>query len=261
MDDLSHLLVFTDLDGTLLGHHDYRFEVALPLIQLLQARGATVVLATSKTDEEVKAWQSRLQITGSYIVENGSAVHSGAEVSVLGTPISDLEKCLEPFSEEITRLDTCSSEEVIALTGLSPEDARLAQSRLYSVPFQLKDSGLEAALRESARVAGYRVIKGGRFLHLQGMCDKGDAAELVRRQVEAASKNIVRTVALGDNENDKSMLENADAAVVLKTDRGHQIQLTNSNTIYTEQLAPEGWCEGLGAALASLGINTGETDG
>jgi len=261
LDDLSHLLVFTDLDGTLLGHHDYRFDPAVPLIHMLQARGATVVLATSKTDEEVKAWQSRLQVIGPYIVENGSAVHSGAEISVLGTPISDLEKCLEPFSAEITRLDTCSPEEAIALTGLSPEDARLAQSRQYSVPFKLKDSGLEAALRERAQAAGYRVIKGGRFLHLQGMCDKGDAAELVMRQVEAVSVNRARTVALGDNENDKSMLEKADVAVVLKTDRGHQLQLTNSNTIYTEQLAPEGWCEGLGAALASLGINTGETDG
>lgn len=261
MEDLSHLLIFTDLDGTLLGHHDYRFEVALPLIHSLQTRGATVVLATSKTDAEVKEWRSLLKVTGPYIVENGSAVHSANGASVLGTLISELGKLLEPFTGKMTRLDSCSLQEAIKMTGLPTEQAKLAQTRQYSVPFQLKDSGIETALREKARAAGFRVIQGGRFLHLQGSCDKADAAVLVTQQFEAASGERPIIVALGDNENDKSMLEMADAAVVLKTDRGHQLQLTNSNTIYTEQLAPEGWCEGLGAALASLDIEIGETDG
>ena len=47
------LLVFTDLDGTLLSHSSYRWDAATPALNTLRKIGAAVVLASSKTAPEI----------------------------------------------------------------------------------------------------------------------------------------------------------------------------------------------------------------
>ena len=40
------LICFTDLDGTLLNHDDYRYDAAIPVIQKLQQAGVPIGIAT-----------------------------------------------------------------------------------------------------------------------------------------------------------------------------------------------------------------------
>ena len=47
------MLVFTDLDGTLLDHNDYGYGPALPALTELKARDIPLVLASSKTAAEI----------------------------------------------------------------------------------------------------------------------------------------------------------------------------------------------------------------
>ncbi|MDA0978860.1 MAG: HAD hydrolase family protein, partial [Proteobacteria bacterium] len=68
-------IIFTDLDGTLLSHDDYRFESALPLIRELKSAGVQIVLSTSKTLTEVLTWRTRLGLDDPFMVENGSALY------------------------------------------------------------------------------------------------------------------------------------------------------------------------------------------
>jgi len=71
------ILVFSDLDGTLLGHNNYDWSPARPTLARLQDMGAGVVLATSKTAAEVHALREEIGFGGwPSIVENGGGVVS-----------------------------------------------------------------------------------------------------------------------------------------------------------------------------------------
>ena len=70
----DRLLVFTDVDGTLLDHHDYSWDPARRALERLRDRGYPVVLTTSKTLAELEVLQRELGIEGPVISENGALV-------------------------------------------------------------------------------------------------------------------------------------------------------------------------------------------
>lgn len=264
----TNSLIFTDLDGTLLNHHDYRYEPVLPLVDSLTHDGVLIVLATSKTLPEVVSWQERLGIAGPFMVENGSAVYfpeseygrddlpgqvdteEGWLRVLLGARMDELDRFLAPYADRVTSFISCPIDEAMALTSLGEADVQLARQRSYSIPLVVDDEALSSVMRKEAEVAGLRMLKGGRFMHLQGNADKGMALRLVKDVIDRKVGAPQVSIALGDNENDLDMLEAADIGVVVRTDRGHQVRIERPGTIYTEQTAPEGWVEGVEAALA-----------
>ena len=62
------------MDGTLLNHDDYRWQAAAPCIAKLGELSVPIILNTSKTYAEVRAWVIALNISQPFIVENGSAI-------------------------------------------------------------------------------------------------------------------------------------------------------------------------------------------
>ena len=50
--DSNQWLVITDLDGTLLNHHNYEVDAAKSVIALLKGNGIPIVFNTSKTTAE-----------------------------------------------------------------------------------------------------------------------------------------------------------------------------------------------------------------
>ena len=47
------LILFTDLDGTLLNHDDYAYEDAKPALKRIEAEDIPLIIVTSKTREEL----------------------------------------------------------------------------------------------------------------------------------------------------------------------------------------------------------------
>ena len=74
MHDLRFPIIFTDLDGTLLDHHTYRFDAAVEALTELKFRSIPVILNTSKTAEESITLSIELDICHPVIVENGGAI-------------------------------------------------------------------------------------------------------------------------------------------------------------------------------------------
>ena len=68
------LLVFTDLDGTLLDHDDYGFAAAQPALSQLRALHIPLIPVTSKTLAEMRLLGRQLGIQHPLIVENGSVI-------------------------------------------------------------------------------------------------------------------------------------------------------------------------------------------
>ncbi|MFB3136761.1 MAG: HAD hydrolase family protein [Nitrospirales bacterium] len=73
MGQTTRLVIFTDLDGSLLDTETYRFDAARAALEELTARQVPLVLCTSKTRAEVEPLRQELGITDPFIVENGGA--------------------------------------------------------------------------------------------------------------------------------------------------------------------------------------------
>jgi mannosyl-3-phosphoglycerate phosphatase len=68
------LLVFTDLDGTLLDHHSYSFTAALPALERLRKARVPVIPVTSKTLAELAPLMRELDNAHPCIAENGGLI-------------------------------------------------------------------------------------------------------------------------------------------------------------------------------------------
>jgi len=134
---LMKLIFFTDLDGTLLDHKTYDFSPALPAIRALKSRGIPLIMASSKTGAELHPLRSTLNLEAwPAIVENGAG-----ELPPNGEPDEDsseyrrlrslLDELPETKRQQYRGFGDMSVNEVVALTGLSADSARLAITRLH----------------------------------------------------------------------------------------------------------------------------------
>ena len=272
-------LVVTDLDGTLLNHHDYRVEVALPMLRQLEQRRIPVIFNTSKTLPELATLVQRLDNRHPFIIENGSAIavpqgyfdHAllqaqglpvvdldDVHLLVTGAGIDELQKFILEVAPRAIDFSRCSLAQAMEMTGLSETEARDAQTRRFSVPLLFSIDEERQAFIQQARQAGYSTLQGGRFLHLLGDCSKGRSMLLLRDLWQQAFAETCGIIALGDSPNDLDMLQQADCAVVVNSPSSDRLKPQHANVIYTWQQAPQGWVEGVEAAL-SIGARQQQT--
>lgn len=70
------LLIFTDLDGTLLNSHTFEWQPAAPWLTRLHESGVPVILCSSKTAAEMLQLQTTLNLQGlPLIAENGAVIN------------------------------------------------------------------------------------------------------------------------------------------------------------------------------------------
>ena len=251
------LLIFTDLDGTLLHHETYDYRPALPMLARLKAMGAAVILASSKTAAEIRDWQERLGLGGwPAIVENGAALAEGAPDDSAYRQIRAL---LERLAPPFRGFGDMTIAEVAGVTGLTLEAAALACRREHTEPglWQGSATELEDFLSLSAR-HGLSARRGGRFLTLgPGGTKARQMATLVARWTPEA------TIALGDAPNDAEMLSAADWGVIVRNSHGPGLPPlageAEGRILRTSAEGPDGWAEGLEAVLARM--SNGETHG
>ncbi len=262
------VLVFTDLDGTLLDAETYSAGKAAAALLFLAEKNIPVIPCTSKTAEEVKEICAGLQLTGPFIVENGSAIfwpenffpgsdepgqtEEGWRVTALGKPY----KTLLVFFEELRRrspvhLIGFHQADMAAIrewTGLSEHQAALAKKRRFSEPF-LAPSGepLPKALFEYAAQEGYRIVQGNRFYHLLSNTDKGRAVRAVAERFRQNGFPKLQTMGIGDSPNDFTMLQAVDIPVLVKkTDGSYAAGAeTIPNLWRSKGIGPKGWQESI----------------
>ncbi len=270
-------LVVTDLDGTLLDEETYDLAPARPGIDALRERRIGLVLCSSKTRVEMDAVADELGLETPLgtplIVENGGAIvlrpgllpwlppggqSDGDHVVLpLGTPRAVLLDALPEVAGEagvtVRSFAAMTAEEVAALTGLEPEAAALALRREWDEPFVVVDRepGIHPSLQDAARERGMRVTRGGRFFHLTGPSDKGEALRALVRLLPLDPHG--RDVGLGDAANDLSMLEAVDRPIVMPG-RGGVIDATLAAALPGAERAPApgpaGWAAAILAVLA-----------
>ena len=241
------LIVFTDLDGTLIDHHTYDFSPALPALQLLKRMSAGLVLASSKTAPEIQKLRAEIGCADwPAIVENGAGLlppqgtqtPDDTQYKAIRTALESLPSALRTLFRGFGDVTTA---EIVAMTGLSNESARLAQERSFSEPGLWSGSDQQRA-EFLARLAtqGISAQQGGRFLTLSYGANKVDQMRAITK-----AHHPRHTVALGDAPNDIAMLEAADTAVIVANPTRAPLQFlrneASGNVIRTKDAGPVGW--------------------
>lgn len=276
------LILFTDLDGTLLNSETYSYAAALPALNHLRSQGIPVIPVTSKTRVEVEEWRQQIGLTDPFIVENGSAVFLPVQQSWLNPPeqaerVGDYALILlgcsyvqaraamkvvgQMIGRPLQGFGDLTPEKVQSLTGLSVAETKQAKAREFSEPFLTPQTTTPEILRAMVEDLGFRVVVGDRFSHLIG----GDAGKGVAvRQVTALYQALLpagqrlQTVGLGNSPNDLEMLENVDIPLIIPGVDGSHPQLAERGWRVADAPAPEGWAAAVKAVLSELGAATFE---
>lgn len=253
------LIIFTDLDGTLLDYESYSYDAARPALAIIKDMGIPLVLVTSKTRAEVEVWRERLDNHDPFIVENGGALYlprkyfpftlqapayrDGYAVIEFGTPYGELVDTLRAASSEsqcsVIGFHDMSIQEVSLRCGISMDLAVLAKRREYDEPFEILDPGADQLLKciESRKKQWTR---GGRFYHILGPNDKSHCVRLLTHFYERAFGEV-STVGLGDGLNDTRFLKAVDIPIVLKSAESARLLARVPRARQTELPGSEGW--------------------
>ena len=264
----AHVLILSDLDGTLLDVTTYSYEAAVEALALIKTRGVPLVLASSKTRAEMEPIRDQLDHHDPFIVENGGAVfvptgffsfplngtvlRGPYQVVEFGAPYAKLRSGLKEIAHtlqcRIRGFGDMSAEEVSQRTGLSRAEAVLAKQREYDEPFVIEGSSAAEEIHHVADARGLTCTRGGRFYHLLGHTDKGRACRYIidcfRRQSGHAA--MPRTIGLGDSLNDLPMLEAVDQPILVqRPDGSYEPEVKLPNLIRVPGIGPAGWNEAI----------------
>jgi mannosyl-3-phosphoglycerate phosphatase family protein len=264
----SQLIIFTDLDGTLLDYHTYSFAAAAPALKLIEEQRIPFVLCSSKTRAEIEYWREKLNNAHPFIAENGGGIFipptyfsandpqssrlrvesaDGYAVLVLGTPYTILRETMEELRRdgfEVRGFGDMDVVRIAEITDLPLEEAELAQRREFDEPFVFsgEGTGLEA-LTTAIQEKGLQCIAGGRLFHLIGDNDKGKAVEILIN-LYRKKFGAITTLALGDSPNDLPMLERVDYPILVQNRRGKYDQrIALPNLIKADGIGPAGWAK------------------
>jgi mannosyl-3-phosphoglycerate phosphatase len=243
------VLIFSDLDATLLDHHNYSFDDALPALQLIKERKIPLILASSKTYEEMINIRSKLGITDPFIYENGSGIFFKGKKIALGKSYSQILNVLKDLKSDFsfTSFSQLGPKGIQKETGLNKEFSQRASLREFSEPLIWEDS--ENKL-ESFKVLlkrhGLIGLQGGRFITVSSAQTKGDALLWVKKRYQEASEDKILTIGLGDSENDINMLSKVDKAIIVRHPNKPPPQIKgHSAEIVTRLIGPKGWNEAI----------------
>ena len=177
---MERLVIFSDLDGTLLDHDNYSWAAAKPALDRLKAQNIPVVFNTSKTLSEVLPLQLEMALDHPFITENGMITTIPANYFQSsdtdknthyfhGRPYKAIRRVLKHFREQydfrFKGFGDCSHSEIAGLCGLSLEEASLAADRKASEPLIWEDS--DTALKQFEKnlaKEGLHLTRGGTFL-------------------------------------------------------------------------------------------------
>jgi len=262
---MRRLVVFTDLDGTLLDHQTYKWKAAAPALARLRELQVPLVLCTSKTRAEVLPLRKELGLGDPFVAENGGAVYmprnyfpfslptarvdAGFQVLALGQRYQALVRALDAGAKtsgvQVRGFSRMTEPEVAKVCGLPRAQARLARRREFDEPFLLQKGTPQQQERffRWLQQRGLRWREGGRFFHLMGDNDKGVAVskliELYRQQYDD-----VHTVGLGDSPNDIDFLAVVDTPVLVARPDGRHAQEARSSVPgarLEKGIGPVGW--------------------
>ena len=175
------MIVFSDLDGTLLDHSTYSYAPANPALMKLRAARVPVVLASSKTGAEIAPLRRRIGMDHvPAIVENGAGfLVPGADGTGDDSAYRAIRAALDALPEDLRAgfegFGDWGPDGIAERTGLDTGLAALAGQRCHSEPGLWIGAPADRG-RFTAQLAAQGIVaqQGGRFLTLSFGATKAD---------------------------------------------------------------------------------------
>ncbi len=276
------IIIFTDLDGTLLDHH-YSFSKAMPALRLIDKKNIPLILCSSKTKTEIEHCRKKLYNKHPFISENGGGIFipknyfdfkissirdaysSGSDFHVeerskyivicLGDFYPELRMTLAELRKkglDVKGFGDMTASEVASLTGLPRYLAIKAKHRDFDEPFVFKGSNSSLRnLKQFIKTKGLSFTQGVLF-HLMGNSNKGRAVQILKKLFLRENKKLI-TIALGDNPNDIEMFKKVDYPVVVqKPDGSYDKKIKIRKIIKADGIGPAGFNKAVKSLLHKL---------
>jgi len=265
------ILIFTDLDGTLLDDQTYDFKPALPALRLIHSLKIPLILVSSKTRAEIESLRKRLSLDSLFIAENGGGIFfpatfklpkdypykrvHGYNAIFIGRPIEEVLEKTRRLKEnfDFKGFSEMPPEEIASVTGLKLEQAILASMREFDEPILLTNPLDDGEIFcKKASDLGLDCVHGGRFIHLFLGGNKGRAVEIVLN-IYGQLKDPIFSIAIGDSPNDISMLKMAEKAILMQDKDGTYIEgLDHPDLLKAEGNGPKAWNKVMFSILAGF---------
>ena len=263
----SRMVIFTDLDGTMLDYYTYSCEVVKPLVEKLKRAGMEIVLCSSKTRAEIEEYRKRLRLETPFIVESGGAIFIDKDyfpfqydynrvignyrVIELGLTYKEVRRILKNIRRgnnlSFRGFGDMDDAQVAALTGLDMASAGRARMREYSETLEI--SGSESDIRQilgKIKDAGLNWSRGSRLSTVAGGSDKGVAVRVLSGFYRKKLGRI-KTIGIGDSPNDDPMLAEVDLPVLVQKPVGYwETNVKLPNLYRVNGIGPRGWVKAIG---------------
>ena len=167
----DNILLFTDLDGTLLNKKTFEFKAALKLIKNCISKGIIIIPNSSKTDLELDEICENLEIPKVYISENGSCIYGlnflskNLNEKVLLSRNKDIifknvtDNINVKLQKKCLILENETLQNQIEVLGLPKNKIYKAMNRKFSIPFVfLGNKEEEVKLKKNVKLRTKKVI-------------------------------------------------------------------------------------------------------
>ena len=272
---MAKIIIFTDLDGTLLDHSTYSYDAARPALTKAKETNTPIIPVTSKTFAENEAILKEIGLWKSapVVVENGGAIYIPknyfsfdvneelphfAKASwddfyeiKLGKPYEEVRAIMKEAAEtaglEIRAIGDMSAEEFQREVNFETiEEAHRAQEREYQEGFKIlvpKEQMKEAQAKIKAEIEkrGFFMSIGGRFCQIMGSKSKIRSVEILTQLLRKKFGDI-HTIGLGDAQADIEFCEHCDEGFIVKNPKktvGAEVESDKIHLI--EEEGPTGW--------------------
>ena len=261
------IVIFTDLDGSLLHRDTFQFDSIKDYIKSLVNQGVIIIPNSSKTEKEIEKFNEELGIMLPFISENGSAIHGLNLINqnfpnkiILSREKDELLKIFNSKVPEkiknkcllISKMNRKKQEEIFGQKGDKLKDVL---SRNYTFP--LLFNGEKKEKNKLLKILNKNLLtlqEGGRVSNL---CDNVNKVRSMNKVVKILKKteDKIKTIAVGDNYNDLDMLKNSDVPCLVFNDQFKLDQINIDNLEFSNKPSPEGWADVIKKALDKLKYN------
>jgi len=267
MKKVFKILIFTDLDGSLLHRDTFKFDEIKDYLKQLISKGIFIIPNTSKTEKEILEFNNELGSDLPYISENGAAIngldllHSNLPKElILSREKDSLIKIFEKsvpldLQNKCKWLSEMDKKKQSLIFGLEDEKLRMALDRKYTIPFIFEGNKSEKnKLIKIVKKKSIAMQEGGRVINLTDKVNKAKALQVFIRFFKKNNKNV-KTIAVGDNYNDLDMLKISDFPCLVFNDKFTLDEIPINNLITTNKPSPEGWADVIKMALVNINKN------
>ena len=261
----SSILIFTDLDGTLLNRDTFNFDSIKTFLNELKNKNIIIIPNSSKTEDEIIEFNNEANFKFPFISENGSIIHNLNFLSdefpdkiILAKKVYEIQNIFDKNINQDLKakckvISSLTTSEQIQIFGLPENKLKNVFKRTCTIPIKFVGNNEEKLLlKNMLSEIGLDLKDGGRILNLGDRINKADAMKKIIIMLQQKFKSKPKTIAVGDNHNDLEMLKNSDIPCLVKNNKFINKDLQIKNLIISKQTAPEGWVEIVKLALEKI---------